>query len=179
MQQTVSIRSIMDEFANSTGLDNASREPHRYLWTDAFAVCNYLELYRQTAEQHYMQLALKLVDQVHITLGKHRMDSERSGWLSGLADEEARLHPTSGGLRIGKQLHERQPGELIDDRLEWERDGQYFHYLTKWMHALNAVSRATGKCIYNQWALELASVVHAAFTYTPPMALPIHHQWLA
>ena len=169
MQQTVSIRSIMDEFASSTGLSNASREPRRYLWTDAFAVCNYLELYRQTAEQNYMQLALKLVDQVHITLGKHRMDSECSGWLSGLADEEARLHPTRGGLRIGKQLDERQPGEPFDERLEWERDGQYFHYLTKWMHALNSVSRATGKSIYNQWALELASVVHAAFTYTPPV----------
>jgi hypothetical protein len=170
MQQTVSLRSIMNEFASSTGLSDASREPSRYLWTDAFAVCNYLELYRQTAEQHYMQLTLKLVDQVHITLGKHRMDSERSGWLSGLDEEQARLHPTRGGLRIGKQLHERQPDEPLDERLEWERDGQYFHYLTKWMHALNAVSRATGKSIYNQWALELASVVHAAFTYTPPMA---------
>ena len=88
MQQTVSIRSIMSEFADSTGLSNASREPGRYLWTDAFAVCNYLELYRQTGEQNYIQLALKLVDQVHITLGKHHKDSKRSGWLSGL-DEEA------------------------------------------------------------------------------------------
>ena len=169
MQQTVSIRSIMSEFADSTGLSNASREPGRYLWTDAFAVCNYLELYRQTGEQNYMQLALKLIDQVHITLGKHRKDSEHSGWLSGLDEEEARLHPTIGGLRIGKHLNELQPGEPFDERLEWDRDGQYFHYLTKWMHALNCVSRATGKSIYNQWALELARAAHAAFTYTPPM----------
>jgi hypothetical protein len=169
MQQTVSIRSIMDEFAESTGLSNASREPRRYLWTDAFAVCNYLELYRQTGEQNYMQLALKLVDQVHTILGKHRKDSEHRGWLSGLDAEEARLHPTIGGLRIGKRMDERHPGEPFDEHLEWERDGQYFHYLTKWMHALNCVSRATGKSIYNQWALELAKAVHAAFTYTPPM----------
>ena len=169
MQQTLSIHSIMSEFANSTGLSNASREPSRYLWTDAFAVCNYLELYRQTGERDYMQLALKLVDQVHITLGKHRENSERSGWLSGLDEEEARLHPTTGGLRIGKYLNELQPGEPFDERLEWDRDGQYFHYLTKWMHALNCVSRATGKSIYNQWALELARAAHAAFTYTPPM----------
>ena len=101
MQQTVSIRSIMDEFASSTGLSNASREPRRYLWTDAFAVCNYLELYRQTAEQNYMQLALKLVDLVHITIGKHSMDRECSGWLSGVADEDSSLLPTRGGLRIG------------------------------------------------------------------------------
>ena len=169
MQQTLSIHSIMSEFANSTGLSNASREPSRYLWTDAFAVCNYLELYRQTGERDYMQLALKLVDQVHITLGKHRKDSEPSGWLSGLDEEEARLHPTTGGLRIGKHLNELQPGEPFDEHLEWDRDGQYFHYLTKWMHALNCVSRATGKSIYNQWALELARAAHAAFTYTPPM----------
>ena len=169
MQQTVSIRSIMNEFAESTGLSNASRKPRRYLWTDAFAVCNYLELYRQTGDQNYMQLALKLVDQVHITLGKHRKDSVRSGWLSGLDEEGARLHPTIGGLRIGKRMDERQPGEPFDERLEWERDGQYFHYLTKWMHALNCVSRATGKSIYNQWAMELAKTVHAAFIYTPSM----------
>ena len=35
------------------------------------------------------------------------------------------------------------------------------------MHALNRVSQVTGKSIYNQWALELAKVAHAAFTYTP------------
>jgi hypothetical protein len=34
-------------------------------------------------------------------------------------------------LRIGKQLAERRPGERFDERLEWERDGQYFHYLTR------------------------------------------------
>ena len=169
MQQTVSIRSIMNEFADSTGLSNVSRGPRRYLWTDAFAVCNYLELYRQTREQNYMNLALKLVDQVHATLGKHREDSEHSGWLSGLDMEEARLHPTIGGLRIGKRMNERQADEPLDERLEWERDGQYFHYLTKWMHALNCVSRVTGKSIYNQWALELAKTIHAAFTYTPTM----------
>ena len=28
--------------------------------------------------------------------------------------------------------------------LEWDRDGQYYHYLTRWMHALNRVSRVTG-----------------------------------
>lgn len=167
----------MNEFADSTGLSNASREPSRYLWTDAFAVCNYLELYRQTGEQNYMQLALKLVDQVHITLGKHRKDSEHSGWLSGLDEEEARLKPTMGGLRIGKHLNERRPGEPFDERIEWERDGQYFHYLTKWMHALNCVSRATRKSIYNQWALELAKAAHAAFTYTPLMSSVKRMYW--
>ncbi len=169
MQQTVTMRSIMSDFADTTGLTDVSLEPHRYLWTDAFAVCNYLELFHQTGEAEYMQLALKLVDQVHLTLGKHHRDSEHSGWLSGLDEEQARLHPTKAGLRIGKRLNERQANETFDDHLEWDRDGQYFHYLTKWMHALNRVCRATGKSIYNQWALELAQVAHAAFTYTSTM----------
>ena len=167
MQHAISAQSIMSDFAASTGLSDTSREPRRYLWTDAFAVCNYLELYRQKGEQSFLQLALNLVDQVHRTLGRHRKDSVRSGWLSGLDEEQAQLHPTRGGLRIGKRLDERQPGEPVDESLEWNQDGQYFHYLTKWMHALNSVSRDTGIGIYNQWALELARVAHAAFTYTP------------
>jgi hypothetical protein len=52
--------------------------------------------------------------------------------------------------------------------LEWERDGQYYHYLTKWMHALNKVSRATGDLTYNRWGMELAKTAHAAFTYSTP-----------
>ncbi len=177
MQTTVSLRSLMDEFAVSTELTDTSGRARRYLWTDAFAVCNYLELYHQTDSQEYMQIALKLVDQVHITLGKHHKDSEHSGWISGLDEKKARLHPTKGGLRIGKRLNERQPNEPFDDRLEWERDGQYFHYLTKWMHALNRVSQVTRKSIFNQWALELAKVAHAAFTYTPPTGATRRMYW--
>ena len=62
MQQTISPQSIMLEFAAATGLSELSHEPRRYLWTDAFAVCNYLQLYRQTGEQRFLQFALKLVD---------------------------------------------------------------------------------------------------------------------
>ena len=56
----------------------------------------------------------------------------------------------------------------FDERLEWDRDGQYFHYLTKWMHALSRVSRVTEDSIYNTWAIELAKTAHAGFTYVPP-----------
>ena len=75
MQQMVTVRKIMSDFANSTGLSDTSIEPRRYLWTDAFAVCNYLELYRHTSDAEFLKLALTLVDQVHITLGKHHRDS--------------------------------------------------------------------------------------------------------
>jgi hypothetical protein len=165
MQRAVSPRSLMTDFAASTGLSEPSLEPRRYLWTDAFAVCNYLELFQQTGEHRFLQLALKLVDQVHQILGRYRKDSMRDGWLSGLEEEKAQLHPTQGGLRIGKRLDERRCDEPVNESLEWDRDGQYFHYLTKWMHALNRVSQVTAKSIYNQWALELAIVAHAAFTY--------------
>ncbi|MFC2073490.1 hypothetical protein ACFLRS_01395 [Campylobacterota bacterium] len=157
----------MKHFASSTGLSDLSREPRRYLWTDAFAVCNYLELYRQTGSKEFLELALRLVTQVHQILGKHRNDSQFSGWLSGLNEEEAQQHPTQSGLRIGKKLNERQPDEPVDESLEWDQDGQYFHYLTKWMYALNCVSRVTGNSIYTLWAMELAKVAYHAFTYTP------------
>ena len=77
-------------------------------------------------------------------------------------------HPTIGGLRIGKKLKERGPAEPYDERVEWDRDGQYFHYLTKWMHALNRVTRALGDPVYNTWAVELAKTAHKHFVYTPP-----------
>jgi len=167
MQEAADSRSIMLAFAASTGLSDSTQPPRRYLWTDAFAVCNFLALYRQSGEQTFLQLALRLVDQVHHVLGRHRGDSGRQGWLSGLDDDQARLHPTLGGLRIGKPLAEREPGAAHNENLEWERDGQYFHYLTKWMHALYRVFRETGREDYLRWALELGRTSHQAFTYTP------------
>lgn len=77
------------------------------------------------------------------------------------------MHPTKGGLRIGKEMNERGPSDRFDESLEWDRDGQYYHYLTKWMHALNCVSRVTGDRTYNKWAIELAETVHARFVYVP------------
>jgi hypothetical protein len=161
----VTVREIMMEFASLTGLSPALEVPRRYLWTDAFAVCNFLELYRQTGEEEYRHLSLRLVDQVHNTLGRHRGDDRRTGWISGLGEEEGKRHPTAGGLRIGKGMMERNPEEPYDEDLEWDRDGQYYHYLTKWMHALNRVTKVTGNPAYNRWALEMARTIHAGFTY--------------
>ncbi|MCG6534132.1 MAG: hypothetical protein L7F78_05455 [Syntrophales bacterium LBB04] len=158
----------MTEFARLTGLSPAGSPPQRYLWTDAFAVCNFLGLYRETGEEKFKDLALQLVDQVHSVLGRHRHDDSRTGWVSGLDEQEGRLHPTRKGLRIGKKLKERRPGDPFNERLEWSRDGQYYHYLTKWMHALNCATRVTGDFTYNRWALDLARAVHAKFVYTPP-----------
>ena len=116
----------------------------------------------------YIELALRLVEQVHHVLGRHREDDPRTGWISGLSAQDGELHPTRGGLRIGKRLAERRPGEPFDERLEWDRDGQYFHYLTKWMHALDQVSLSTRQPHFNLWARELAEVAHAAFAREAP-----------
>jgi hypothetical protein len=163
----VSVSEIMTEYAGLTGLSPAGSSPQRYLWTDAFAVCNFLELYRQTGDEHYRHLASLLVDQVHAVLGRHRTDAPRSGWISGLEELEGAEHPTIGGLRIGKDMNERKPEDPFDEQLEWDRDGQYYHYLIQWMHALDRMSLANEDPTFNKWAIELAKTAHARFTYSP------------
>jgi hypothetical protein len=154
---------LMNGFAERTGL--TSEEPaRRYLWTDAFAVCNFLALEQKVGGGHYRELALRLVDQVHRELGRHRADDARRGWIAGVSEEEGTAHPTRGGLRIGKPLPERAADEPADAQREWDQDGQYFHYLTKWMHALDQMSRASGRAVFHLWARELAVTAHRAFT---------------
>src|SRR4051794_19812644 len=144
---------LMSDFLERTGVTSA-RPQRRYLWTDAFAVCNLLALGER-------ELALRLIDRVHHVLGRHRPDDSRTGWLSGLPDAEGEQHPTRGGLRIGKELPERREGEPFDERLEWDRDGQYFHYLTRWMHALHQTARATGQRQFDLQARELMLAAQA------------------
>ena len=171
------VREIMMEFARETGLSPAGSAPRRYLWTDAFAVCNFLGLYQESGGEEFKDLALQLVDQVHDTLGRHRKDDSRTGWISGLDEEQGKKHPTQGGLRIGKELNERGLREPFDERLEWDQDGQYYHYLTKWMHALNRVSRITGDLKFNSWAVELAKTAHTRFAYASSYGGPKRMFW--
>lgn len=37
-------------------------------------------------------------------------------------------------------------------------DGQYFHYLTKWMYALSRMSLVKNEPQYNMWAVDLAKI---------------------
>lgn len=169
-------QTLMLDFADVTGITGKTK-PRRYVWTDAFAACNFLGLYRETGNSRYLDLAVTLVDQVHHTLGRHREDDPRRGWISGLPEEEGERHPTRGGLRIGKKLNERGPHQPPDSRLEWDQDGQYFHYLTKWMHALYCMSRETGDQRYLDWAAELAQAAHQAFTYETFPSGPKRMAW--
>ena len=154
---------LMSEFASRTGLSPAAPNPRRYLWTDAFAVCNFLEMFERIGDLQYRHYATALIDQVHRVLGRYRDDDLRRGWISGLDDESGRHQPTMGGLRIGKPLRERGADEAIDEQLEWDRDGQYFHYLTKWVHALCRAAFVTGENQYGCWAGELAGTAFRAF----------------
>ena len=162
MTNSINVRQIMLDFAHRTGLISSEVAPVRYLWTDAFAVCNFLGLFLEHADEEALQLARRLVDQTHHVLGKHRADDSRCGWISGLSEEQGEAHPTRGGLRIGKLLPERAPSDPAQD---WDRDGQYFHYLTRWMHALDQMARVTGDATYHRWACELASTAYDGFSH--------------
>jgi len=118
----------------------------RYLWTDSFGVCNFLTLFCETKEERYLLQADSLINSVHNVLGKDRQGKKR---LGNATDE----HPLLGGLRIGK----------LDDESMPNGDGQYFHYLTKWMFALNRMSIVRQQPRYNEWAIELAKSIHPKF----------------
>jgi hypothetical protein len=168
---------LMSDFAKRTGLTAGNGEPQRYLWTDAFAMMNALALWRETGEQRWRDLAESLIAQVHGVLGKRRRDDARSGWLSGLGEEEGERHPTAGGLRIGKPLSDRRPGEPYDESLEGDRDGQYWHYLTKWMDALSRAAIFLDQPCRLHHAIELATATLPRFLRTSASGEPSGLAW--
>ena len=93
-----------------------SPKSSRYLWTDAFAVINFITLSKLATSppdaERWKICARTLIQTVHDTLGRTRDASRR---LSGATDHE----PLAGGLRIGK-----------DEDQGPDQDGQYHHYLT-------------------------------------------------
>lgn len=158
---------IMSRHAERTGVGSETGS-RRYLWTDAFAVCNLLTLAETTGSDAWRDQALALIDDVHHTLGRHRPDDLRSGWISGLSEAEGEQHPTRGGLRIGKPLSERAFDADFEPELEWEQDGQYLHYLTRWMHALHQAARVCERPQLLEWARELAATAFRAFRFETP-----------
>lgn len=153
---------LMTEFSERTRLGEPEAS-QRYLWTDAFALVNALDLWCRTGHEHWKRVATTLISDVHRVLGRHRADDPRTGWLSGLSEWEGSKHPTRGGLRIGKPLPERLPAEPPDERLEWDRDGQYWHYLTRWMDALLRAAAVLGEPVYHRHAVELAEATFPRF----------------
>jgi hypothetical protein len=135
-------------------------------------VCNFLFLAQlaSSAEESskWRDLAHQTMTHVHTVLGQHRPDDPqgRTGWLSGTGGTASEEHPTRAGLRIGKKKPEPSKGEGDDAWAEWERDGQYCHYLTKWESALDQLACALQRPRLNLWARELADATHRIFTYS-------------
>jgi hypothetical protein len=167
MQGIEAAERLMESFAERTGIADGGDRRRRYLWTDACAIEAFLGLHRRTGVRLHLDRAIRTAELVHRVLGRHRPDDERTGWISGLDEAAGALRPTAGGLRIGKPLPERARGAPHDERLEWDRDGQYFHYLTKWMHALHALGNATRNASWNRLAADLAHGTCAAFVHEP------------
>jgi hypothetical protein len=147
------MQSIYGRFTELQASETASWTPPamaeghkgRYLWTDGFAVVNFLTFYTETKDERYLTLAKRLVQRVHDILGRTRDGASR---LPGASDE----NPLLGGLRIGK----------IDEGGS-DGDGQYFHYLTVWMFALNRITLVTREDWYNDQAISLARTVLPRF----------------
>jgi hypothetical protein len=158
---------LMDDFCARTGVDGGGDPDRRYLWTDALAVEACVTLHARTGMHRHLERAIHLAELVHRVLGRHRPDDRRVGWISGLDEASGERRPTAGGLRIGKPLPERPAGAPRDDGLEWDRDGQYFHYLTRWMHALHALGQATGAPRWDSLAADLAHGTCSAFVHEP------------
>lgn len=124
----------------------------RYLWTDAFGVINLLTMHKEyttagggSDDTRYLALARRLIETVHDVLGRTRDNRSR---LPGATD----ANPLGGGLRIGKT-----------DEYGPDCDGQYHHYLTIWMFALNRMAMASGNMEYNRLAVQLARAIHPKF----------------
>lgn len=136
-----------DEIARWTPPEHPGAGGHRgrYLWTDAFGVVNFITMARESSSPKYLELAKRLVQAVQDILGRTRDGAAR---LDGATDDE----PLKGGLRIGKA------SATGDDC-----DGQYHHYLTIWMFALNRLSIAAKDPKYNDLAIQLAKAIHPQF----------------
>lgn len=153
---------LMNNFLLSTGV-KGDRPSKRYLWTDALALENLIQLELKTGNQTFTKYALELIDMVHNQLGRFDNKDKRKGWISNLSNGEAKIRPTAGGLRIGKPKLERAIGESFSSIDEWDRDGQYFHYLTRWIEALLLVGSVTNDGKYQFWAADLCHVTMKAF----------------
>jgi hypothetical protein len=161
-----SMETLYGRFENITEPERWTPPPKsgghrgRYLWTDAFGVINFITLHQESFRSRpaggggetttgttdkYLILARRLVETVHDVLGRTRDGGNR---LDGATDE----NPLGGGLRIGKM-----------DEHGTDADGQYHHYLTIWMFALNRLSLATGDPTFNRQGVALAKAIHPRF----------------
>ena len=88
----------LDEYLRRTGVRGSAGDPsRRYLWNDAYAVETLVAIARGRATREPIEDAVRLAGLVHATLGRHRQDDGRIGWISGLGELAGQQHPTKGG----------------------------------------------------------------------------------
>ena len=151
--------------------DNGQR---RYLWTDAFAVLNLVSLAEACPSEttKFLGLANQLVDTVHDSLGK-----PRSALSQHAMQPDASSPSGYVGLRIGK-VHSRV---VTDAGMSY--DGQYWHYIDKWLLALIRLGRPqeaarVAKCVFGhfydatgggmRWKLSVDATAPGPLQYQPP-----------
>jgi len=153
----------------------------RYLWTDAFAVLNFVSAAERRAEMgdaggrdDALAAALALVRAVHETLGQPSsrqvpmsLSSRAPFALPGASSSSSSSTTTTTtrhvGLRIGKTLAaaSSDPGMALD--------GMYFHYHDKWVFALARLADAFGA---------ETSVGAALATEATSLIKDVHPHWI-
>jgi hypothetical protein len=83
---------------------------------------------------------------LYVSLYKELKDEQYLSKAENLVTDVKRVLGRKVGFRIGE---------------EPDRDGQYFHYLTKWMYALNELGKF--KPQYHEEAVKLAKAIHPHF----------------
>eukprot|EP00923_Selenidium_pygospionis_P013090 GHVN01022611.1.p1 GENE.GHVN01022611.1~~GHVN01022611.1.p1 ORF type:complete len:463 (+),score=79.89 GHVN01022611.1:151-1389(+) len=157
---------VMMIFAHTTGLipPDENKQRVRYLWTDAWAVINCVGLSRMA--RHYgenkssdkmLRLGASTIAKTQQVLGSHR----RAQFPN---DSDNRSGPlTNGGMRIGKAYSEDLKVDPHDDPFSYDRDGQYFHYLTKWLNALCLFADETNDASLAELAVRTANQILPSF----------------
>lgn len=131
-------------------LERTIKSKTRYLWTDAFSI---LALCREGRRDLAVRLANETIDVLGKTVNRVPLSSSEK--------------PTANGLRIGKPRLQREVNEPYDESDEWDRDGQYFHYCTKFAWALEELSNTAPneqeKVKYKNLAVEMMRGVCTKF----------------
>ena len=143
--------AILRGYAGRTGLAPASGTPTRYLWTTRSRSARTSGSTRRPANPPVAPARSRWSSRSTPSSGAAGA-RRRTGWIGNLPSEGAihRRPQVSGSA-------DRSPNAGPSNRSttgSMDRDGQYYHYLTKWTHALCRASRVTGDPVYGVWAAE-------------------------
>ncbi|KAL1743212.1 hypothetical protein HDZ31DRAFT_83599 [Schizophyllum fasciatum] len=169
--------SLMHAFISRSGLEPPSRAPRRYLWTDAFAVCNLITLHRHLPSQPHAAERAPSQERLNARVippqeyPELRTTAQGTDYLSLARKLVDQVHNTLGRHRpddtLGRQgwlsgitdeegaAHPTKGGLRIGKPLPERRGRQG---IRSWN------GRRTAR--YLVWAIELAKVAHARFVHS-------------